>query len=106
MTWLAALDNSWIVADNSSAAEPISSAAELLLRHHLPKCAVNGDSRAVRYLGVEVDDALAMSESTVKAHVKQIIKRLNVANRTQAALIATGTALSPQQGRLQRIAVA
>ena len=30
-----------------------------------------------------------MSESTVKAHVKQIIRRLNVANRTQAALLAT-----------------
>ena len=31
-----------------------------------------------------------MSESTVKAHVKQIISRLHVANRTQAALLATG----------------
>jgi DNA-binding NarL/FixJ family response regulator len=37
-----------------------------------------------------IADALAMSESTVKAHVKQIIKRLHVANRTQAALVATG----------------
>jgi DNA-binding NarL/FixJ family response regulator len=31
---------------------------------------------------------LTMTESTVKAHVKQIIRRLNVANRTQAALLA------------------
>lgn len=38
-----------------------------------------------------IADALSMSESTVKAHVKQIIKRLNVANRTQAALQATRT---------------
>ena len=37
-----------------------------------------------------IADALSMSESTVKAHVKQIIRRLNVANRTQAALVATG----------------
>jgi DNA-binding NarL/FixJ family response regulator len=37
-----------------------------------------------------IADALSMSESTVKAHVKQIIKRLHVANRTQAALLATG----------------
>lgn len=36
-----------------------------------------------------IADALAMSESTVKAHVKQIIKRMQVANRTQAALLAT-----------------
>jgi DNA-binding NarL/FixJ family response regulator len=37
-----------------------------------------------------IADALTMSESTVKAHVKQIIKRLHVSNRTQAALLATG----------------
>jgi DNA-binding NarL/FixJ family response regulator len=36
-----------------------------------------------------IADALRMSESTVKAHVKQIIRRLRVANRTQAALVAT-----------------
>jgi len=36
-----------------------------------------------------IADALGMSESTVKAHVKQIIRRLNVVNRTQAALLAT-----------------
>jgi DNA-binding NarL/FixJ family response regulator len=42
-----------------------------------------------------IADALTMSESTVKAHVKQIIKRLNVANRTQAALVATGRGAFP-----------
>jgi DNA-binding NarL/FixJ family response regulator len=36
-----------------------------------------------------IADSLSMSESTVKAHVKQIIRRLNVANRTQAALQVT-----------------
>jgi len=36
-----------------------------------------------------IGDALNTTESTVKAHVKQIIKRLHVANRTQAALLAT-----------------
>jgi DNA-binding NarL/FixJ family response regulator len=36
-----------------------------------------------------IADALETTESTVKAHVKQIIKRLHVANRTQAALMAT-----------------
>lgn len=51
-----------------------------------------------------IADALTMSESTVKAHVKQIIKRLHVANRTQAALVATGRgtftpALSGRNGR-------
>ena len=34
--------------------------------------------------------SLSVSEETVKVHVKQIIKRLKVANRTQAALVATG----------------
>jgi len=42
-----------------------------------------------------IADALAMSESTVKAHVKQIIKRLHVSNRTQAALLATGHGVFP-----------
>ncbi len=46
-----------------------------------------------------IADALTMSESTVKAHVKQIIKRLNVANRTQAALVATGRAFFPPTPR-------
>ena len=36
-----------------------------------------------------IGEALETTESTVKAHVKQIIKRLHVANRTQAALLAT-----------------
>ena len=35
-----------------------------------------------------IADALGMSESTVKAHVKQIIRRMHVVNRTQAALLA------------------
>ena len=42
-----------------------------------------------------IADALTMSESTVKAHVKQIIKRLHVANRTQAALIASRATWQP-----------
>ena len=42
-----------------------------------------------------IADALTMSESTVKAHVKQIIKRLHVSNRTQAALLATGHGFYP-----------
>ncbi|MGH7112698.1 MAG: LuxR C-terminal-related transcriptional regulator [Stellaceae bacterium] len=33
-----------------------------------------------------------MSEDTVKVHVKEIIKRLRVKNRTQAALVAIGAA--------------
>ena len=46
-----------------------------------------------------IADALSMSESTVKAHVKQIIRRLNVANRTQAALVATGHGAFPRRPR-------
>src|SRR5579864_7269694 len=46
-----------------------------------------------------IADALVMSESTVKAHVKQIIKRLHVSNRTQAALLATGHGPCTPAGR-------
>ena len=35
---------------------------------------------------------LQISENTVKAHLRQIMKRLNVRNRTEAALIASGLA--------------
>jgi DNA-binding NarL/FixJ family response regulator len=56
-----------------------------------------------------IADALTMSESTVKAHVKQIIKRLRVANRTQAALLATGvfarSAASDLQAHPARVAL-
>jgi DNA-binding NarL/FixJ family response regulator len=56
-----------------------------------------------------IADALTMSESTVKAHVKQIIKRLRVANRTQAALLATGvfarSAASDLQANPARLAL-
>lgn len=45
-----------------------------------------------------IADALSMSESTVKAHVKQIIKRMRVANRTQAALLASGLPLPLKTG--------
>jgi DNA-binding NarL/FixJ family response regulator len=47
-----------------------------------------------------IADTLSMSESTVKAHVKQIIKRLHVSNRTQAALLATGHGPFPLPGIL------
>ncbi len=56
-----------------------------------------------------IADALTMSESTVKAHVKQIIKRLHVANRTQAALMATGHGIFPPMiaaGRTSEFVVA
>lgn len=51
-----------------------------------------------------IADALAMSESTVKAHVKQIIKRLQVANRTQAALLATRPGVQVGGTSMRRVA--
>ena len=45
--------------------------------------------------------ALALSEDTVKVHVKQIMKRLKVANRTQAALVATGAARAADPASLR-----
>jgi DNA-binding NarL/FixJ family response regulator len=64
-------------------------------REHSPRRVLTRRQRDVLALISEgrsnklIADALGMSESTVKAHVKQIIRRLNVVNRTQAALIAT-----------------
>jgi two-component system, NarL family, nitrate/nitrite response regulator NarL len=62
---------------------------------HLPWQALTRRQRDVLGLISEgrsnklIADALGMSESTVKAHVKQIIRRLHVVNRTQAALLAS-----------------
>jgi DNA-binding NarL/FixJ family response regulator len=56
-----------------------------LTRRQCDVLALIAEGKANKLIG----DALNMSESTVKAHVKQIIRRLNVANRTQAALLAT-----------------
>jgi DNA-binding NarL/FixJ family response regulator len=48
--------------------------------------------------------ALTMTESTVKAHVKQIIRRLNVANRTQAALLAARSHHHAAAAVIERVA--
>ncbi len=61
---------------------------QLLTRRQRDVLALISEGRSNKLIA----QALAMSESTVKAHVKQIIKRLQVANRTQAALLATGAA--------------
>jgi len=56
-----------------------------LTRRQRDVLALISEGRSNKLIG----EALTMTESTVKAHVKQIIKRLQVANRTQAALMAT-----------------
>ncbi|MCM1010166.1 MAG: helix-turn-helix transcriptional regulator [Fusobacterium sp.] len=43
---------------------------------------------AVGYSNKQIAAKLFVSEATVKAHVKEIISRLNVTNRLQAAIIA------------------
>jgi len=42
--------------------------------------------------------ALQMGENTVKTHLKQIMKRLNVRNRTEAALAAARLGLVDEPG--------
>jgi len=78
--------------------EPVSSDAADRARHsHWPELTRRQrDVLALISEGMSnklIGDALTMTESTVKAHVKQIIKRLHVVNRTQAALLATRASL-------------
>lgn len=40
------------------------------------------------YMNRDIASALGMCENTVKAHVKQVMRKLNADNRTQAALMA------------------
>jgi len=83
------------------AGPPRASSAQMPKRQNEPWSELTRRQRDVLALIAQgksnklIADALTMSESTVKAHVKQIIKRLHVANRTQAALLATGS-LAPQ----------
>ena len=65
--------------------EPPGYPWQVLTRRQRDVLALIAEGKSNKLIAV----ALAMSESTVKAHVKQIIKRLNVTNRTQAALLAT-----------------
>jgi DNA-binding NarL/FixJ family response regulator len=70
---------------SGAAREPESSARPALTRRQRDVLALISEGKSNKLIA----DALGMSESTVKAHVKQIIRRLHVANRTQAALLAT-----------------
>jgi DNA-binding NarL/FixJ family response regulator len=73
-------------ADGSAGAGEAGPAPErLLTRRQRDVLALISEGKSNKLIA----DALGMSESTVKAHVKQIIRRLNVVNRTQAALLAT-----------------
>jgi DNA-binding NarL/FixJ family response regulator len=46
---------------------------------------------------------LKMQESTVKVHVRQIMRKLGAANRTQAALLATSVAITHRQSRANEL---
>jgi len=46
----------------------------------------------------EIARELGLLESTVKAHVKAILKKLGAANRTQASMIASRHGLEPEDG--------
>jgi two-component system, NarL family, nitrate/nitrite response regulator NarL len=71
-------------------------------RRAAPWCQLTRRQREVLALLAEglsnklIAGALATSESTVKAHVKNIIRRLHVANRTQAALLAAAAVAAPR----------
>jgi len=40
------------------------------------------------YMNRDIARSLGMCENTVKAHVKQVMRKLNASNRTRAALMA------------------
>jgi DNA-binding NarL/FixJ family response regulator len=72
-------------ADDGATRETSRQPWQTLTRRQRDVLALISEGRSNKLIA----DALGMSESTVKAHVKQIIRRLHVANRTQAALLAT-----------------
>jgi DNA-binding NarL/FixJ family response regulator len=70
---------------NGAVHEPESTGRPALTRRQRDVLALISQGKSNKLIA----GTLGMSESTVKAHVKQIIRRLHVANRTQAALLAT-----------------
>ena len=73
---------------DATASEAELSPRQVLTRRQRDVLALISEGKSNKLIA----DALGMSESTVKAHVKQIIRRLHVVNRTQAALLATRVA--------------
>ena len=71
--------------------EPEGSPRQMLTKRQRDVLALISEGKSNKLIA----DALGMSESTVKAHVKQIIRRLHVVNRTQAALLATRSSRHP-----------
>lgn len=76
----------WASPGPARPAEPAG--PRLLTRRQREVLALLSEGKSNRLIAA----ALALSEDTVKVHVKEIIKRLRVKNRTQAALVATGAA--------------
>jgi DNA-binding NarL/FixJ family response regulator len=87
-----------VLGEPSAATRPIPAPWRELTRRQCDVLALISEGKSNKLIA----DALTMSESTVKAHVKQIIKRLRVANRTQAALVATSGAGRERRPMLRR----
>ena len=51
------------------------------------------------YSNAEIAEALVVSEGTVKTHVRRVLSKLDVRDRTQAALLARDHGLMEQRAR-------
>lgn len=72
-----------MMASYEAAPQPTSDLASEKLterEHDVLKCLVSGDANKI------ISRKLEVSEATVKVHVKSILRKLNVLNRTQAAI--------------------
>ena len=83
-------DEPILVATEDAAAPVLSPREELVLR-----CIIEGDAN--KCIARKID----IAEATVKVHVKAILRKIRVQNRTQAAIwgINNGSHMQPQIGR-------
>ncbi|MPY73808.1 MAG: response regulator [Alphaproteobacteria bacterium] len=58
------------------------------------QCLVQGDSNKL------IANRLSITEATVKVHMKSLLRKINVSNRTQAAIWALNNGLLPNAGAL------